>query len=138
MKNLNILPSKSYVNLELAPKQKKLIYIENKDKSGIYCLTNIINNKSYVGCSKNLKNRLGNYLSKEYLKKVLLRSNSLIAVALLEHGHANFRLDILEYCNNNILIEREQFYIYKISPEYNILKVAGSHLKNKQFIDTLK
>jgi len=46
--------------------------------------------------------------------------------ALLRYRYATFRLEILEYCNEEELIEREQFYIDKYKPEYNILKVAGS------------
>ena len=46
--------------------------------------------------------------------------------ALLRYGYAAFRLEILEYCTLEELIEREQFYIDKCKPEYNILKVAGS------------
>ena len=48
--------------------------------------------------------------------------------ALLKYGYAEFRLEILEYCSANILIQREQFYFDKYTPEYNILKFAGSPL----------
>jgi len=48
--------------------------------------------------------------------------------ALLKHGYAEFRLEILEYCSPGVLLEREQFYFDTLSPEYNILKVAGSPL----------
>jgi IS30 family transposase len=37
-------------------------------------------------------------------------------------------LDILEYCDIDILIEREQFYIDLFKPDYNILKIANSRL----------
>jgi group I intron endonuclease len=37
-------------------------------------------------------------------------------------------LDILEYCSKTDLIEREQFFIDKLNPEYNILKYAYSVL----------
>jgi len=40
-------------------------------------------------------------------------------------------LDILEYCETDILIEREQYYIDLLKPEYNILKIAGSNLRFK-------
>ena len=44
----------------------------------------------------------------------------------------NLCLDILEYCDINILIEREQYYLDLLKPEYNILKVAGNRLGSKQ------
>ena len=46
--------------------------------------------------------------------------------ALLKYGYAEFRLEILEYCSTEKLIQREQFYFDNFNPEYNILKVAGS------------
>jgi group I intron endonuclease len=48
--------------------------------------------------------------------------------ALLKHGYAEFRLEILEYCSSDKLLQREQFYFDKYTPEYNILKLAGSPL----------
>lgn len=37
------------------------------NRSGIYCLVNILNGKFYIGSSKNLSNRLRNYLNTNYL-----------------------------------------------------------------------
>jgi len=51
--------------------------------------------------------------------------------SLLKHGYAKFRLEILEYCSTDKLIQREQFYFDKYNPEYNILKLAGSPLGYK-------
>ena len=48
--------------------------------------------------------------------------------ALLKHGYAEFRLEILEYCSADKLLLREQFYFDNYTPEYNILKLAGSPL----------
>jgi group I intron endonuclease len=50
----------------------------------------------------------------------------------LKHGYANFSLDILEYCDRNLLIEREQYYLDNLKPEYNILNIANSRLGSKQ------
>lgn len=40
----------------------------------------------------------------------------------------NFTLEILEYCSKDATIEREQFYLDKLQPKYNLLKKAGSNL----------
>ena len=48
--------------------------------------------------------------------------------ALLKYGYSNFSIDILEYCEPNVKISREQYYIVLLKPEYNILKKAGSNL----------
>lgn len=50
----------------------------------------------------------------------------LINLALLKYGRNNFRLDIIEYCSLKNVIEREQFYLDNLKPDYNILRHAGS------------
>lgn len=49
-----------------------------------------------------------------------------IKKALVVYGYINFKLDILEYCEPSVLLEREQCYLDTLKPEYNILKTAGS------------
>ena len=50
-----------------------------------------------------------------------------ICKALLKGGYApNFSISILEYCDSNNRLVREQYYIDLLQPEYNILKKAGS------------
>jgi group I intron endonuclease len=51
-----------------------------------------------------------------------------ICRALLKHGYSSFGLSILEYCSVENLIQREQYYIDTLVPEYNICKTAGSTL----------
>lgn len=46
--------------------------------------------------------------------------------ALIKHSFSKFRLEILEYCAAEKCLEREQYYLDLLKPEYNILKVAGS------------
>nr|YP_009568477.1 GIY endonuclease [Drechslerella brochopaga]QBL02557.1 GIY endonuclease [Drechslerella brochopaga] len=60
-----------------------------------------------------------------------------ICNALIKHGYSNFSLEILEYCEAENCIEREQFYIDLYKPEYNILKFAGSNLGYKHTEETL-
>lgn len=119
-KNIKIIPCVHYSNADL---NKNTIYDENRSKCGIYRWVNNINNKSYVGSSVSLTNRLKNYYSLSCLK-----NKSKIYRALLKYGHSNFSLDILEYCEPNVIISREQYYIDFLNPEYNILKKAGSNL----------
>jgi group I intron endonuclease len=113
---------------ENAFNMKKDILNENKGKSGIYMFTNKITKKIYIGQSKDLSNRLKTYFNPSYLKsKPSLR----ICKTLLEYGYPNFSVTILEYCDKFELLTREQFYLEKFNPQYNILKIAGSSLKSK-------
>lgn len=54
-----------------------------------------------------------------------------IHAALLRYGYSGFSLEILEYCDRDIVIEREQYYFGLLSPEYNIFKTASSFLGYK-------
>jgi group I intron endonuclease len=49
-----------------------------------------------------------------------------ICKALLKYGYSNFSISILEHCDYNNRLVREQYYIDTLQPEYNILKKAGS------------
>jgi group I intron endonuclease len=57
--------------------------------------------------------------------------------ALLAHGYDNFKLEILEHCEPSKVVEREQFYLDLLKPEYNIQKVAGSPLGFKHSEETI-
>jgi len=57
---------------------------------------------------------------------------------LLKYGHANFTLDILEYCPKAKLLEREQFYLDLLVPDYNILKYAYSLLGFKHSQESIE
>nr|QJQ35221.1 GIY-YIG endonuclease [Fusarium ramigenum]SNU76836.1 TPA: GIY-YIG endonuclease [Fusarium oxysporum f. sp. lycopersici]SNU77060.1 TPA: GIY-YIG endonuclease [Fusarium oxysporum f. sp. cucumerinum]SNU77837.1 TPA: GIY-YIG endonuclease [Fusarium oxysporum]SNU76885.1 TPA: GIY-YIG endonuclease [Fusarium oxysporum f. sp. lycopersici] len=117
---------------------KPAIYSMNRGKSGVYCWRNKISNKAYVGSGLDLTRRLNDYLKPRYLKKELLSKNSKIYGSLLKYGYSNFSLDILEYCEQpDLLIEREQYYIDLLNPEYNICKVAGSRSGCKHSPETL-
>ena len=46
--------------------------------------------------------------------------------ALLKYGFSNFSLEILEYCNYEDLLKKEQYYLDILKPEYNIAPQAGN------------
>lgn len=111
-----------------ADTQKLDILQENKNKSGIYLWVNQETRESYVGSAADLYKRLRIYYSLITLEKSLKRSKSRIHRALLKYGYSKFTLEILEYCDSKDLINREQYYLDLLKPEYNILKIAGSRL----------
>jgi len=125
VRGIPTLPNPSVKVYNNADMQKKQILLENKEKSGVYRWTNIVSGKTYVGSSVNLSRRLFNYYNAVYL----IRQDSMaINRALLKYGYSNFTLEIIEYCEPSDVIDREQFYLDKFKPEYNILTKAGSSL----------
>jgi len=98
----------------------------NKNKSGIYCLVNLLNGNFYLGSSKNLSNRLRCYLNTNYLlnkKKILICP---IAKALLKYGKSNFAVFIIDYIEFENLRNMESYYIKKFKLYYNVLTEAYS------------
>lgn len=55
-------------------------------------------------------------------------SSSIIARSLLKYGYSGFKLEIIEYCEPDKCLEREQYYLDSIQPELNILKNSTSRL----------
>lgn len=104
---------------------RKVIIKENKGKSGIYMFSNKITGDTYVGQSIYLSNRFKHYFNISYLKS---KDGFRISRAILKYGYSNFSITILEYCNKSDLLERELYYFYKLEPQYNVLKIAGSSL----------
>jgi group I intron endonuclease len=120
-----IFPVKSYGNAEVL--KEATVLKDNFGQSGIYHWVNNLNKKTYVGSGVNLAKRLGSYYNENELK----RNSRPIKDALIKYGHENFTLEILEYCPETKLLEREQFYLDLLVPEYNILKYAYSLLGYK-------
>jgi group I intron endonuclease len=130
-----IIPILTYNDVE---NNKYNIYKENRNKSGIYRWVNKINNKSYIGSAVNLSQRLKIYYSLNALKRIVAKESSHIYNGILKYGYNNYKLEILEYCDKEFLINREQYYIDLFKPEYNILKKAGSRLGHKASYATRK
>jgi group I intron endonuclease len=126
-----IVPSLVYSN---ADTEKLYIVKNNRGKSGVYCWVNNESGVRYVGSSIDLGARLLSY----YSLRNLMRENMVIYKALLKYGHSKFSLEILEYCDQNCVIKREQYYIDFLKPKYNILKIAGSFVGYKHTPEALE
>jgi group I intron endonuclease len=134
LKNNKLNPVVVYENADV---DKLKIFTDNRNASGVYRWINKTTGKSYIGSGINLTKRFYLYYSFKALTSVLNNGNSVIARALLKSGYSNFRLEILEYCDPLDVIEREQYYIDLLRPEYNILKTAGSRLGHKHYQETI-
>lgn len=131
---LNINPVKFY---EDAEKLKSQILLENKNKSGIYKWENKISGEFYIGSAVDLNKRMSEYYRQSYITHPS-RSKSIICYALVKYGYSNFNLSILEYCNKDLVITREQYYLDLLNPPYNILKYAYSSEGYKHTLEAIK
>lgn len=94
-------------------------------KSGVYKIVNLTNNKIYIGSSRDLgSRRSGHFCDLKnqvhhcvYLQRVYNK--------LTEE---DFSFEVIEFCKEDLLIEREQYWIDLLKPEYNICQIASSTL----------
>jgi len=75
---------------------------------GIYSIENLITGKIYVGKSENIKERFAKHknalINNYHYNKHLQRSWN-------KYGEDNFKFNIVEICSNDILSDKEKFYI---------------------------
>lgn len=128
-------PVKIYKNADL---DKSSIIKENTDLAGVYLWTNLVTGRRYVASATVLSDRLNVYYSPSKIISILSRSRSHILSAILKHGMDKFSLSILEYCEPENCISREDFWIETLRPEYNILLKAGSSLGFRHSPETKK
>ena len=93
-------------------------------KSGIYKITNKINGKIYIGSSVDLKRRINEHF---WELKNNRHPNIHLQYAYNKYGRNNFEVEVIEYCNKNIVREREQYYIDKYLP---YLQSVGYNISN--------
>lgn len=104
-----------------------------KLKSGIYKITNIINDKFYIGSAVNVDKRRNQHLHDLRKGK---HPNTHLQRSFDKHGELSFRIEILEHCQAKYLIEKEQYYIDTLKPHYNICQVAGNSTGRKASDET--
>ena len=117
-----------------------------KNIAGIYKISNIVNNKVYIGSSVSILKRL-------YSHKILLINNKHynkhLQCSYNIYGSSNFSFDIIEKIENfnkTILKEREEFYIlyYKSNKKefgYNVRIECDTNIGiefSKEHIENLK
>lgn len=102
---------------------------------GIYQIKNKINNKSYIGSSSRLKLRWNRHLTD---LKCNVHHSLALQRAFHKYGYDNFEFIILENCGIEKLLEREQYYLDNLKPEYNICKIAGNCLGVKHSTETVE
>lgn len=130
---------KTYFDLHLIETQSRILF-ENKHKSGIYMIQNLINGHSYVGSASS--NRIHVRFRNHFFH---FSGSRLTCRAIQKHGIQNFSFSILEYYPGLILkenlskhhiklLELETHYIQLVKPKYNILQYGTSSLHTPETI----
>lgn len=92
-----------------------------KLKSGIYEIVNTLNGKRYIGSSQSMKRR---WDSHKYNLKYNKHHSKYLQNSWNKYGEDCFKFNILEYCEVEKLLEREQFYLDTLKPRYNCSPTA--------------
>lgn len=110
-----------------------------KNKSGIYIITNTVNNKTYIGSSYDILLRFKNHMYQLRNKK---HNNTILQNSFNCYGESVFLLDVLELCDREILVDREQFFINQFKPEMNIARDTKAPMRGRKHsqktLDSLK
>ena len=110
MNNKDLLSKLIYESYYKAPLNKLLTNILGKDTvSGIYRITNITNNKSYIGKSVDVKKRLTDHVKGSLGISTI--ADQEIHHAMSEEGIEQFMFQLLEQVDKDKLNEREKHYI---------------------------
>lgn len=111
---------------------------DDKNKSGIYTITNLVNGKYYIGSAVNFKQRF-----KIHISDFKYEQNSKhLQNAYNKYGAENFEMQVLDIIDNlTDLLYIEEMYIinlfsYERCTGYNISKFAGSCLGCKRSDET--
>lgn len=105
-------------------------------KSGVYLITNLKNNKKYVGSAITKKptcNRLYFRFRNHFFNH---HKEFPLKIAVKKYGVHNFSWKILEFTEISLTRTRETFFIQTLLPEYNILQSAESSLGYNHTLET--
>lgn len=95
---------------------------ENQLLSGVYCISNTINKKVYIGSTKCFKTRIGQHLVE---LKGNYHSNKPLQNFVNKYGIDKLKINILEITDINNIIIREQYYLDNNNLKFNTCIKAG-------------
>jgi len=127
IENNNLTPVLSYENLQTNETKEKILQ-ETKGLSGIYLILNKITLDFYIGSAST-----GRFYARFSNHLIYLIGSKIVKHAVRKYKLSNFSFLILELFpevvnkeNNKKLLDKEDFYLKSMLPNYNILTEAGS------------
>lgn len=96
---------------------------KNYDRSGVYTIQRTATGDLYVGSSATIKVR---WRQHRYRLRKGVHHCTHLQNAWTKYGEDAFEFAILEECEVESLLEREQFHLDYLGPRYNVLRIAGS------------
>lgn len=108
---------------------KLIIQKKDRNKGGIYCIFNSINDKVYIGSTVKFQNRFLQHRSSFTLKTHNKRFQNFVN----KYGIKTLSMKCIEICEKEVLLEREQYWIdyyqsFKSKKGFNICKKSNSQL----------
>jgi len=104
--------------------------------SGIYQIqSKVKSERIYIGSAQNIRSR---WLSHIHDLKKNKHGNSRLQNHFNKYGESDLIFIIVELCFPEFLTAREQYYMNKLKPYFNIRKIAGSNLGLKQSEETIR
>ena len=95
--------------------------------SGVYSITNNVTGELYIGSSKNIKQR---WYGHKCLSKWKQSPNLKLYQDMAQYGLGNFIFEVLEETAD--LKEREQYWIDKLKPSYNVMRAKGWDIERRK------
>lgn len=103
--------------------------IAMKNKSAVYIIICEPTQKSYIGSSKDVRKRIRSHWG---LLRNGKHTNTHIQRAFNMYGEENFIVEILEFCEESLLQDREQFFLNQFKPEFNIAKDTKAPMRYRK------
>ncbi len=100
---------------------------------GVYTITNILNNRIYVGCSKNVRKRLNWH---RCLLKSNKHSNDRLQKSFNKYGEKSFKFELLTECTEELIFSEEHYWANLLNTHHRKhgFNILPTHPNEKRLI----